>query len=738
MTTSIKAALTGFAIFILSCGAAHAALVWSDEFNDPDIDTDTWTWDVASHGFGNGQMEYTTSRATNSYIDSGSLVLQALREDYFGMSFTSARLNTQGRFAFKYGTLEARIQLPDTADGLWPAFWLLGNNFPGIVWPDCGEIDILESGAEAGILAGTQNELINSAIHYANATDDYEFDTTWINASDYIPSTDLSADYHLYKVAWTPTDLTFYIDNVQFATWDITAAHFAEFHQPAFPILNIAVGGFNYVKIETAGGITAPFPAQMKVDWIRVSDNPSTEIFLGEVTAEIDNFGVFTDLTPVDNELVYADVAGGEDLLASWPYSEKAAVYTWNNMNEATMPIAPSEGTNSMSFDVGGGAWFGMGIMLPNFRNMKNYSDGFLNFDINTTLTDPIKIGVKSSRGGESWQWLGDGTSGLGFSRDGQWHTVSLPLNGFANCDFNTVQQIFMVAADGASASTTVSFDNIYWEPSVARPRPSGGNFGVFTENAAHKNAGEYELGVDGEFFVWGDPQTLTPAAQSPYEGTNSLSFTSAGLGWFGAAFTPTVKYDLVAFDNPNGKLNFSMKTSSSQTFYVGMKSGNVIGPDSPEGWANNGPAGVGQVYIKFAPGSDPYGFVRNGQWNTLEIPIADIVGDTDLSQVSQLFQILGVDGEISDIELDDIYYAGGRAYVTNIVSAAIQDGVGISWPSTDGSIYTVQWKDDLTNTFWNSVSPTVEGDWTTKTVFDPFGIHPARFYQVLEVEPIP
>jgi len=85
-------------------------------------------------------------------------VLKAIRENYMGNSFTSARMLTQGRFAFKYGTLEARIQLPDVGDGLWPAFWLLGNNFPGIAWPDCGEVDILESGSAAGITEGTQNE----------------------------------------------------------------------------------------------------------------------------------------------------------------------------------------------------------------------------------------------------------------------------------------------------------------------------------------------------------------------------------------------------------------------------------------------------------------------------------------------------------------------------------------------------------------------------------------------------
>ncbi len=727
----IKSIILSLAVLMLTGTSVRSAVVWEDQFNGTEIDTDTWIWDVASHGFGNGQMEYTTSRAKNSYIDSGNLVIETFREDYFGKSFTSARLNTQGRFAYKYGILEARIKMPDTANGLWPAFWLLGNNFPGIVWPDAGEIDIVELGSAAGITEGKQQEKINAAIHYSNSIDEYEFAAEWIDAP-----VDLSLDYHLYKMAWTPTNLTFYLDGAQFAEWDITAAHFAEFHQPHFPILNIAVGGYegSYTGVTTPAGVTAlptaGSSARMYIDWIRLEDNAFTEVYLSEDTRETGNFGVFTDTTPVNNALVF-----GDDSAPGWPYSDEAALYTWNNMTEAAAPASPSEGSEVWSFDIAGADWFGMGVFLPNFRNMKNYSDGFLHFDIQTTLPDTIRIGVKSSRGGESWQSVGDETSPLGFTRNGQWQTVSIPLNGYANVDFNTIQQIFMVAADPASASATVSFDNVYWEPSVARPKPSNGSFGVFTETAANKDAGEYALGVDGEFYVWGEPQTLTPITQSPYEGSDSLSFTSAGQGWFGAAFTPAVKYDLSAWDNPNGKLNFAMKTSAATTFYVGMKSGNVIGPPSPEGWANEGPAGVGQVWIKFAPGSDPYGFARDGNWHAIEIPIADIAGDTDLSRVSQLFQILGVDGEISDIELDDIYYSGGKAFQTNLVSAVVQDGVGISWPSTDGSTYTVQWAAALdSNTIWNSISPTIEGDWTTKTFFDPFGIHTERFYQVLEL----
>jgi len=724
----IKAVLLGALLVSLTYGSAHAAVVWSDEFNGPVIDSDIWIWDVGGWGFGNGQMEYNTARAKNSYIDNGSLVIEAFREDYFGNSFTSARLNTQGRFAFKYGSLEARIKMPNTENGLWPAFWMLGNNFPGIDWPHCGEVDIVEMGSAGGIADGMQQERYNVAMHFSNAADEKQSYVAWDDAP-----VDLSLDYHLYKVSWTPTDMSFYLDGALVATWDITPAHMAEFHQPHFVVLNLAIGGWvdTYTGVTDPAGVTAlpvaGSSAKMQIDWVRLEDNAYTEIFLGADTAETGAFGIFTETMPVDNALVY-----GDDTAANWPYSDEAALYVWaDTMTAAAAPAMPSEGVESWSFDIGTVGWFGAGVFLPNFRNMENYSDGFLHLDINTTMSEAISVGIKSSRGGLSWVPLGDETSEIGFLRDGNWHTVSIPLNKFSNCDFNTPQQIFAITGQGG-AGAMLSLDNIWYEPSVARPKPASGSFGVYTEDAANKDAGEYALGIDGEFYVWGDPQTLNPIAQSPYEGTNSLSFTSAGQGWFGAAFTPTVKYDLSAFDNPNGKLNFAMKTSSSTTFYVGMKSGNVIGPDSPWG-ANTGPAGVGQLWIKFTPGSDPYGFSRDGNWHAIEIPIADIVGDTDLSQVSQLFQILGVDGEISDIELDDIYFSGGAALQTNVVSAVVEQGVGISWPSTAGSFYTVQWTDELsTNTIWNSVSPAVEGDWTTKTVFDPI-IDAARFYQVLE-----
>jgi beta-glucanase (GH16 family) len=707
---TLKAIVMCLIASALGYGPVTAATVWSDEFNGSVIDTGTWTYDVGGGGFGNGQFEYDTARHENSYTTNGNLVIEARRENYLGNAFTSARMLTQGRFAFKYGTLEARIKMPNTANGLWPAFWMLGNNFSGIAWPGCGEVDIVEMGSKAGIAEGLQQEKINCALHFSGATGQYENYVAWTNAP-----VDLSLDYHRYKMSWTTTNITFYLDDVPYGFLDITAAHLSEFHQPMFPILNIAIGGYDpsYTGVYSPAAVTATFPARMYVDWIRLYDHPDTEIYVGDGHAETGNFGVYTETTPVNASLAYQ--TGAEP---GFEYGTNAALFIWNNMTPATPPT-PSEGGACWSFDIAGGTWFGMGVLLPNFRNLKNYSDGFLHLDIRTTGAAALKVGVKSSRGGEFWLPLGtDGTSEFGFARDGQWHSLKIPLNRFANTDFRTIHQIFMIAGDPAPAMN-LSIDNVRWEPSVVRPAPAGGNFGVFTETVAHTNAAKFELGVQGNFFIW--ENTLVAGVQNPYEGSQSMSLKSApGPTWFGAAFTPNVKYNLSAFNNPNGKLRFALKTSASTTFLLGMKSGNIDG--------------VGQKWITFQSGSDPYGFVRDGQWHAIEIPLSDVKPEVDLSEVSQLFQILGTAGPIPGIEFDDVYFTGGASLQTNVVAATILDGVGISWPTLPGTNYTLQWTGNLGSPAgWSSLAPAMVGDGTIKSLFDPFGTNSGKFYRVLQ-----
>jgi beta-glucanase (GH16 family) len=642
--------ITAILVSITAINPIYAGVVWSEEFDGPSIDTSKWTYDVGNWGFGNGELQYYTARPENATIEDGKLVITALRENYIGSgnSFSSARLKTQGRFAFKYGTIEGRIKVPNLANGLWPAFWLLGNNIGSHTWPKCGEMDILEMGMKSAITAGVVNKRHSSYMHW-------DYMDTYANYGTAIDDVaNLNEDYHIYKLSWTPTVIKAYIDGVEFLAFDISSIEqnsLEEFHEPYFIIANLAVGGWNFVEIQDPGAITAPFPAKMYIDYIRVSDNAYTELYYNDDNVETGNFGVFTETTPVENHITYGT---------------NAELYIWNNMTSATGTAF--EGSEAWSFDVAAGTWFGMGVLCSPDRNMKNYSDGYLHFNMKTTSTANMKVGIKSAAAGESWLPLIDGGE-FGPVRDGQWHEVVIPLNRFANIDFSVVTQIFMFAGDAPTSTFNVSIDNVYWSESVERPTPANGNFGVLTETAANKTAGEFVPTVNGNIYVW--ENTLTAATQTPYEGEGCLAFSSTtGMTWFGAAITPNVKYNLTAFSYPDSKLRFAMKTSSTTTFYIGMKSGNVDG--------------IGQKWIKFESGSDPYGFARDGQWHVIEIPMADITNCVDLSEVSQLFELLGTTGAIGSIQIDDICFINGGSPISG---GNVNPTISITSPS-EGQIF--------------------------------------------------
>ena len=138
------------AFLLLALIAVYAAvpdgykLVWSDEFEGSSIDNSKWTYDLGGNGWGNNELECYTNRADNAYVADGMLHIKALKESYQGSQYTSARMKTKGLFEFQYGYVEARIALP-AFPGIWPAFWMLGQNIDQVSWPACGEIDILEA-----------------------------------------------------------------------------------------------------------------------------------------------------------------------------------------------------------------------------------------------------------------------------------------------------------------------------------------------------------------------------------------------------------------------------------------------------------------------------------------------------------------------------------------------------------------------------------------------------------------
>jgi beta-glucanase (GH16 family) len=254
-------------------GAARAqtwTLAWSDEFNGPAgsaVDGTRWAFETGngSNGWGNHELEYYTNTTKNAAMDgAGNLVITAYRET-LGSKFrcwngvcqyTSARLKTQGKFEQAYGRFEARMRLP-YGQGLWPAFWMLGNNIARAGWPTCGEIDIMEN-------IGREPSLVHGTIHgpgYSGAAG--------IGAPYALTSGAFSDGFHVFAVEWEPNQIRWYVDGNLYQSRtpaDLPPGSAWVFDHPFFMLLNLAVGGYWPGDPDA----TTAFPQKMYVDYVRV------------------------------------------------------------------------------------------------------------------------------------------------------------------------------------------------------------------------------------------------------------------------------------------------------------------------------------------------------------------------------------------------------------------------------------------------------------------------------------
>ena len=246
--------------------SSESPYLWNDEFDGSAIDTSKWTFEIGtgSSGWGNNEKEYYTERKENAYVQDGILHIRANKEDYEGSGYTSARMITKGKFTFTYGTVEARIALP-VGKGIWPAFWMLGENIDKVSWPACGEIDIIEAINDESIVYGTHHwQYEGQHASYGNNTSDFhgakkELDIT---------------QFHTYKLTWDEKLIAMYVDDFKYHEMSIedNAGGTEAFHKPQFFLLNVAVGG-NWPGFEIDD---SQFPNEMLVDYIRVYPNSGT------------------------------------------------------------------------------------------------------------------------------------------------------------------------------------------------------------------------------------------------------------------------------------------------------------------------------------------------------------------------------------------------------------------------------------------------------------------------------
>lgn len=282
-------------LFLLALGTTAQTnsgytLVWEDDFSQPVLDEAKWT--VVENGKGGGNRELQYYRRENISIGkepvSGTscLVITAKKENYRFHRVTSGRLTTQYKMAFRYGKLEARIKMPKTANGLWPAFWMLGNDYPQAVWPKCGEIDIVEMGNKDGITKGIQDRYFNGACHWGERFNHGKYPNYGV---PYTNNASLQDDFHTFTLIWDKTSVRMYLDMASNADAkpyfqmpiggeDLPDKPAHYFHKSYFVLFNMAVGG-NFPNALKLSQVTAlkQGPVHMYVDYVRLYQQGTTD-----------------------------------------------------------------------------------------------------------------------------------------------------------------------------------------------------------------------------------------------------------------------------------------------------------------------------------------------------------------------------------------------------------------------------------------------------------------------------
>ena len=248
-------------------GAGNWELTWSDEFNGPagsQPDPAKWGYKLGSSADNAERQLYTNSPRNAAMNGEGSLAIIALKETPPGSScwygtcmYTSARIRTANKFSQRYGRFEARIEVP-AGKGIWPAFWMLGDDPDNVGWPQQGEIDVME-------ILGHEPAKVYGSLHgpgYSGSNS--------ITKSYTLPAgQSFAAGFHTFAVEWEPEVVRWYVDDQLYETRtpaDLPAGARWVYDNPFYMILNLAAGGYWPGDPDAS----TKFPAEMKVDYVRV------------------------------------------------------------------------------------------------------------------------------------------------------------------------------------------------------------------------------------------------------------------------------------------------------------------------------------------------------------------------------------------------------------------------------------------------------------------------------------
>ncbi len=540
-----RSLLAFLAAALLVAGTAHAQvgpLLFEDNFDNLDHwlkVTGNGNW-----GWGNGELEF--YKAENVDIadvpgEPGNKAVRIIAKNESGpgivdawggpLNYTSGKLSSRSFLSVRYGMIETRIQVPNLANGGWPAFWMMGTQT--LDWPSCGEVDFMEMGAKQvfrnahdshnggnGLDNSTVNQMVGAnaiwggpsgtAMIADDPTDVY--DRPYYN---YSPG--LANRFLIYRCYWDSTSMRFTVEDSG-VEHDLYASPFVfgadakdEFTKPFYFLLNLAVSGAYTdcgVLGNLAGGlpVTMPLPATMYVDYVRVYQwNGQGEVAQGPPTPKEGRFGLYTDNTPTTSHAT--------------PTID-ANIYVW----ESTLlpgTIAPYEGSNVLSWKTNAKGWFGAGIMSVQPTNLFDMGGGTLKFRIKIPANVTFKIGITDVWTNQNYVTFPANTTTYGLVRNGEWGQASIPVNDLRGTlmDLRMLAYPFVILETNG-ASCEFGLDDIYWQSAS------------FT-------------GVDGT------PQTRTvaltlPGAPNPFKGVTQLRFMMPS----------SAPYELGVFDAAGHRVN--------------------------------------------------------------------------------------------------------------------------------------------------------------------------------------
>lgn len=485
--------------------------VWYDHFDGTTLNTNNWNIEQNTDGGGNWELQYYGPEGVS--VRDGNLVLTATREARQGKAFTSGRVNSRGKAFFAHGKIEARIKLPKTARGLWPAFWMLGENIGTNPWPQCGEIDILEMGHVDGWAAGNDPErYMNGACHWGYYTGgNYPNYAKAGNA----PFSVQDGEYHTFTCEWSSETLAMYVDREINPNpyYEIGIADYADdkatgnyFHKPFHILFNLAVGG-RFPNITDPNGITASLPAEMLVDWVRIAQPEGDDFYTfnvpyideedrdeyepdpdtdpgrwGQLALDENGNSTF-DFANADDFVLISTSQGFNDQLTGKNVTDYNVdevnnfFYIWSD----TYNPGSSKGVNSFGFaetyttlEVGTVGWSGAGFASPNKGkdlSMLADDDYVLHFsmkgaDKSSHRSHTITVGNVAFTIGQP----GGETPALGdYPRDGQWYSFDIPLKVLRNLgnplftDASNFLSNVVAFSSGTLGGTRLQFDNIFF-----------------------------------------------------------------------------------------------------------------------------------------------------------------------------------------------------------------------------------------------------------------------------------